>query len=132
MASQSTCIQAKQLQYNHYVLMIFIFFAYPKILHIQRVLGPIAFGYARVYCILALPEKLLFDFQVDPSIQTLPSLLSSIIEPQQSLFDNSLSEGGLQHMTEASLRSRLCGRVTLEAEVTIEKGRSDLVIKLLL
>ena len=51
---KSTCIQAKQLQYNnyiHYVLMIFIFFAYPKILHIQKGLGPIAFGYARVYCI---------------------------------------------------------------------------------
>ena len=131
MASQSTCIQAKQLQYNnyiHYVLMIFIF------LHIRRfcISKGCSVGYARVYCILALPEKLLFDFQVDPSIQTLPSLLSSIIEPQQSPFDNSLSEGGLQHMTEASLRSRLCGRVTLEAEVTIEKGRSDLVIKLLL
>ena len=49
MSSQKYCIQAKQLQYNndiHYFLMIFIFFAYPKILHIQRGFGPIAFGYA--------------------------------------------------------------------------------------
>ena len=44
---KSTCIQAKQLQYNNDIHI----FAYPKILHIQRGFGPIAFGYARVYCI---------------------------------------------------------------------------------
>ena len=45
--------------------MIFIFFAYPKILHIQRGLGPIAFGYARVYCtsnILCLDQLIFICF----------------------------------------------------------------------
>ena len=39
-------------QSNCSIITILIhIFAYPKILHIQRGLGPIAFGYARVYCI---------------------------------------------------------------------------------
>ena len=52
MSSQKYLHTSKYNNDIHYLLMIFIFFAYLKILHIQRGFGPIAFGYARVYCTL--------------------------------------------------------------------------------
>ena len=42
-------------------------------------------------------SKLLYDVEVDPNKETVHALLAAIIEKQQSLFDNNLSEGGLQH-----------------------------------
>lgn len=102
----------------------------PVILHLPNKLAKIEF-LDRLRDVLSLPEKLLYEFQCDPSVRTLYLLLNSIIEKQESLFDNTLSEVGLQHMIEAALRAQLSATSSLKAEHAIgEVGRCDLLLEL--
>jgi len=78
---------------------------------------------------LSLPERLLCNVANDPSEKTVHALLQKIIVEQVSLFDNFLSEGGLQHMIEAALRAQLRGNTSVQAEVEMGAGRSDMIIK---
>jgi hypothetical protein len=55
---------------------------------------------------LALPEQLLMQMFESPSEATVHAVLWSILEKQQTLFDNNVGEAGLQHAIEAALRAQ--------------------------
>ena len=84
----------------------------------------------RLKQVLSLPDKLLYELKRNPSEGTVYTLLNSIVEKQQSLFDNFLSESGLQHMIEAALCAQIGGSTSVQAEVKVGNGRrSDMIIE---
>ena len=107
-------------------------FGQPVPLRVPNKLAKIGF-IDRLKQVLSLPEKLLLNVEDDPNKETVHALLAAIIEKQQSLFDNSLSEGGLQHMIEAALRAQFRGQVGLGIEEPVttggDDGRNDVRIK---
>nr|CAG4715403.1 unnamed protein product [Naegleria fowleri] len=87
--------------------------------------------------IISLNESIIEKFINHPTEDNLKSLLWTILKQQETIYDNSMSEGGLQGSIEAALRAQKLKLfdLTAEKEYKVFKNgkeysyRSDLVIK---